>query len=88
MKISCENCLHNGVCFRQEVTNDINKWIEENGGCEHYKAKREKMEWVGFPCDGVWSTRCGNIECARKIPFGCNPNEFNYCPFCGSEVIK
>lgn len=40
MKISCKNCLHNGVCFRQEVTNDINEWIEEYGGCEHYKAKR------------------------------------------------
>ncbi len=35
-EIRCENCLHNNVCYWQEVTNDIAAHLEEFG-CEDYK---------------------------------------------------
>ena len=36
MKIRCRNCIHNGVCYMQEVCNDIEKQLDEFG-CENYK---------------------------------------------------
>lgn len=35
-KIRCENCLHNKVCYWQEVTNNITAHLEEFG-CDDYK---------------------------------------------------
>ena len=49
-------------------------------------AKENHARWVGFPNQGVWSYRCGNLDCARLIPFGCNPNELAYCPYCGTKM--
>ena len=48
--------------------------------------QQKHANWVGFPNAGVWSYRCGNIDCARIIPFGCKPNELVYCPYCGSKM--
>ena len=36
MEIRCENCIHNEVCYQQEVTNNINEHLDEFG-CENYK---------------------------------------------------
>ncbi len=36
MSIRCENCIHNGVCYTQEVCNDIEAQLDEFG-CEDYK---------------------------------------------------
>jgi hypothetical protein len=46
------------------------------------------MGWVGIPVNGVWRYRCGNINCARLIPFGCEPNELDFCPYCGAIADK
>ncbi len=43
MAIRCENCIHNGVCYLQEVTNDINKQLDEFG-CEDYKSTADVVE--------------------------------------------
>lgn len=45
-------------------------------------------KWVGIPVNGVWRYRCGNIDCCRLIPFGCEPYELNYCPYCGVKMRK
>ena len=42
--------------------------------------------WVMIPVDGVAEYRCGNIDCCRLIPFGCNPYELKYCPNCGAKM--
>ena len=42
-------------------------------------------EWVSIP-GPVLTFRCGNIDCARKIPFGCLPDELKFCPFCGARM--
>lgn len=43
-------------------------------------------EWVWIPVAGVMTFRCGNIDCARLIPFGCQPSDLNYCPYCGAKM--
>lgn len=42
-------------------------------------------KWVSIP-GPVLTFRCGNIDCARAIPFGCLPQELKYCPFCGARM--
>ena len=46
-----------------------------------------RTEWVSIPSP-VLTFRCGNIDCARKIPFGCLPDELKFCPFCGAHMVK
>lgn len=43
--MTCEDCLHNGVCYLQEVTNDIEEQLKEFG-CENYKCKEDFVEVV------------------------------------------
>jgi hypothetical protein len=45
-----------------------------------------KSEWVAIPINGVLTFRCGNIDCARIIPFGCYPDQLKYCPYCGAKM--
>lgn len=44
-KINCYDCIHNGVCYLQEVTNDIEEQLEEFG-CENYKSTTNFVEIV------------------------------------------
>ena len=77
MKISCENCLHNRVCFRQEITNDINKWIEENGGCENYK-----------PLDLIANiVRCKDCVYYRTVSFYGDDMHYGYCINLHDDVV-
>lgn len=48
--------------------------------------KQSEGEWVVIPVDGVFNYRCGNINCARLIPFGTTPQEMKYCPYCGARM--
>lgn len=48
--------------------------------------KQIESKWVMIPVNGVARYRCGNIDCCRLIPFGCSPNELDYCPFCGARM--
>lgn len=36
--IRCENCIHNGVCYLQEVCNNIDEQLDEFG-CENFADK-------------------------------------------------
>lgn len=53
--MNCYDCIHNGVCYLQEVTNDIEEQLKEFG-CEDYKNKenfvrREVFEQVKWERD-------------------------------------
>lgn len=41
-------------------------------------------KWVGFPNNGVWDIKCAS--CHRLLPFGQNPKDLNYCPYCGARM--
>lgn len=44
--------------------------------------------WVMIPVNYVARYRCGNLNCARLLPFGCVPNELPRCPTCGAKMDK
>lgn len=44
--MTCKNCLHDGVCYNQEVCNDIEKQLKDFG-CEYFT---DRSEWVHLPC--------------------------------------
>lgn len=43
--MNCYDCIHNGVCYVQEVTNDIEEQLEEFG-CEDYKSTTNFVEVI------------------------------------------
>ena len=43
-------------------------------------------QWVRVPSAGFAKYRCGNIDCARLIPFGHMPQELKFCPYCGTAM--
>lgn len=44
--IRCENCIHNEVCYLQEVCNDIDEQLDEFG-CENFA---DKSLYIKLPC--------------------------------------
>lgn len=44
--MTCKDCLHNNVCYLQEVCNDIQKQLDEFG-CDDFKDKSNIIE---LPC--------------------------------------
>lgn len=44
--MTCKNCLHDGVCYTQEVCNDIEQQLKDFG-CEDFT---DRSEWVHLPC--------------------------------------
>lgn len=64
-----------------------NKFNKDNSNTKDDQSdKTIHMRWTGISVNGVWSYRCGNIDCARLIPFGCDPNELDFCPYCGAKA--
>lgn len=43
--MNCCDCIHNDVCYLQEVTNNIEEYLKEFG-CEDYKCKEDVVEVV------------------------------------------
>lgn len=41
--VRCKNCLHDGVCCTQEVSNDIDEWLDEFG-CHDFKPREMRAE--------------------------------------------
>lgn len=44
--MTCKNCLHYGVCYTQEVCNDIEQQLKDFG-CKDFT---NRSEWVHLPC--------------------------------------
>jgi hypothetical protein len=54
--MTCKDCIHDGVCYLQEVTNDIDEQLREFG-CEDFKNKADFFEIV----------RCENCKHGDKF---------------------
>ena len=44
--MNCRDCLHDGVCYTQEVCNDIEQQLKDFG-CKDFT---DHSEWVHLPC--------------------------------------
>ena len=80
---------HNGITKATMLT--VLRWFVENTepATEQPAADVSSVkhaEWVMIPVNGVATYRCGNIDCCRIIPFGCQPYDLHYCPYCGVKM--
>ena len=76
--MTCKNCLHDGVCYTQEVCNDIEQQLKDFGcedfGCEDFT---DSSEWVHLPCKvgdtiyKLWYEPCHLGETYPDI-YGCD----------------
>lgn len=57
----CDECIHNSVCYMQEVCNDIEEWLREFG-CDHYRRTADVVEVV----------RCKDCVSSEMYEFGCS----------------
>lgn len=63
--MTCKDCIHEGVCWRQQELLDTREWDEEQDCCE------DKSRYIELPCkvgDRVWHLRgwCdGSFEIAE-----------------------
>ena len=44
--MTCKDCLYDGVCYTQEVSDDIEQQLK-NFGCKDFT---DRSEWVHLPC--------------------------------------
>lgn len=72
--MTCENCIHNGVCYLQEVTNDIEEQLEEFG-CENYKSSTNFVEVV----------HC--IDCKHRRFSQCSMFFLEYSEITGDYIV-
>ena len=82
--MNCKDCIHNEVCYRREVCNDIEEQIKELG-CIDFIARADVQEikhgeWI-MTCNGdyYYCSECLNY----KKPID---REFFYCPHCGAKM--
>lgn len=43
----CEKCLHDGICYMQEICNNLEQYLKEYG-CEAFD---DRSEWIHSPCN-------------------------------------
>lgn len=88
--MTCKDCIHNEVCYRREVCNDIEEHIRKLG-CMDFIARADVTEVR----HGEW-VQIGYDEALDRITCSCckeyfnlidNCTEaFNYCPNCGAKM--
>lgn len=85
--IRCENCVHNGVCYLQETSNNIVEQLNEFG-CEDFADKSLYVKLprkVGDTISGIYAHyEYRNKKGRCKI----EELELKPCPFCGAELAK
>lgn len=92
--MTCEDCIHNEVCYRREVCNDIEEHIRKLG-CMDFIARSDVQEikhgeWIKMdiiPDDvDCYCSKCRNfidIATGRETPID---RGFFYCPHCGAKM--
>lgn len=50
----CDECIHNSVCYMQEVCNDIEEQLREFG-CDHYRRTADVVEVVRCRDCDLWN---------------------------------
>jgi hypothetical protein len=82
----CCQCLHDGVCYIQEVSNDIDEWLDEFG-CDDFQ---DRTKWTEKKY-GTWIWAKDHWECSV-----CRGSRFHdlvlgldaaHCGHCGAKMI-
>lgn len=86
----CKECIHERVCVIKAFPEAFENTGWDKEPCDHFKRKADfepkTFGWVMIPVGGAVNYRCGNIDCCRLIPFGKQPSEMAYCPYCGAKM--
>lgn len=94
--MTCKDCIHNKVCYMQEVCNNIEEQIKELG-CVNFIARSDVQEikhgeWIKLDIisDDVdyYCSECRNfidIATGRETPID---RGFFYCPHCGAKMDR
>ena len=90
--MTCEDCIHNEVCYRREVCNNIEEHIRKLG-CMDFIARADVVEvrhgkWL------TWEEQFPDRKPTKKNNLGvfCNnchshaDNMTDYCPNCGAKM--
>lgn len=85
-KATCKNCLHDGVCFMQEVCEDLEEQLAVFG-CKDFAETAPVVH-------GRWEPRTDVIGFVRcSVCHDCNiyddwpdGKKWNYCPNCGAKM--
>lgn len=92
---TCKNCIHNGVCYVQQVVNNVEQKIKEVG-CDDFKPAADVEEvrhgkWVMD--DYTHRYRCSICEAYQPYEtIKDNGEEYidywdcDYCPLCGAKM--
>ena len=88
--MTCEDCIHNEVCYRREVCNDIEEHIRKLG-CMDFIARADVQEikhgkWK--LCYEDWRMQIAGDECSACgfQHYGTCISHYHYCPNCGAKM--
>ena len=67
MEIKCENCLHNGVCYVRETTNNINAQLDDFGCNDYlptkgYRKSSDVAREIFEEADKIFMANCLSLE--------------------------
>ena len=90
--MTCEDCIHNEVCYRREVCNDIEEHIRKLG-CMDFIARADVQEikhgeWK--LCYEDWRMQIAGDECSACgfQHYGTCISHYHYCPNCGAKMTR
>lgn len=88
--MNCKDCIHNEVCYRREVCNDIEEHIKKLG-CMDFIARADVQEikhgkWK--LCYEDWRMQIAGDECSACgfQHYGTCISHYHYCPNCGAKM--
>lgn len=88
--MTCKDCIHNEVCYRREVCNDIEEHIRKLG-CMDFIARADVQEikhgkWK--LCYEDWRMQIAGDECSACgfQHYGTCISHYHYCPNCGAKM--
>ena len=88
--MTCKDCIHNEVCYRREVCNDIEEHIRKLG-CMDFIARADVQEikhgeWK--LCYEDWRRPIAGDECSACgfQHYGTCISHYHYCPNCGAKM--
>ena len=88
--MNCKDCIHNEVCYRREVCNDIEEHIRKLG-CMDFIARADVQEikhgkWK--LCYEDWRMQIAGDECSACgfQHYGTCISHYHYCPNCGAKM--
>ena len=88
--MTCKDCIHNEVCHRREVYNNIEEQIKELG-CMDFVARADVQEikhgeWK--LCYEDWRMQIAGDECSACgfQHYGTCISHYHYCPNCGAKM--